>query len=69
MDTSDQEKPIQTRTPPKKLRNFGGQKDRLERRRIAVGKYVAKEMEEIEMCKTKCFMNKSSSIPIVLNMR
>ncbi|XP_060604151.1 outer dynein arm-docking complex subunit 4-like [Ruditapes philippinarum] len=49
MDTSDQEKPIQTRTPPKKLRNFGGQKDRLERRRIAVGKYVAKEMEEIEM--------------------
>ena len=52
MDTSEHEKPVQIRTPPtKKLRNYGGQKDRMERRRIAVGKYIAKEMEEIEMCK------------------
>lgn len=51
IDTPEQEKSVQTRTPPKRLRQYGGQKERTERRRVAVAKFVAKEMEEIEFCK------------------
>ncbi|KAL4229383.1 hypothetical protein ACF0H5_012422 [Mactra antiquata] len=49
MDTSDHERPVSIKTPPKKIRQYGGQKERLERRRVAVGKYVTKEMDDIEI--------------------
>ncbi|WAR06390.1 TTC25-like protein [Mya arenaria] len=50
METSDSEEAIARRkTPPTKLRRFGGIKERQERRQAAVAKYAAKELEEIEL--------------------
>ncbi|KAH3704452.1 hypothetical protein DPMN_079508 [Dreissena polymorpha] len=51
METSDVEETTERKTPPKKIRNYGGSKEKLERRRAAVTKYTVKEMEEIEACK------------------
>ena len=51
-NSSDHEEQL-TRTPPKinKLTKKDKRQQELERRRAAVAKFVAKEMEDIEFCK------------------
>jgi len=49
METSDAEEEKQKTTPNRKLRQFGGTKERQERRKAAVAKYANKELEEIEL--------------------
>ena len=54
-NSSDHEEQL-TRTPPKinKLTKKDKRLQELERRRAAVAKFVAKEMEDIEFCKLFC---------------